>query len=57
MPKMQALKGVLRTFWLMTKEDWGELDHKFYKIVFGAVMFILMGLFWFYFLRNFISFR
>ncbi len=52
MPKLQALKGVLRMFWWMTKEDWGELDHKLYRIAFGAIFFILMGLFWFYLVRT-----
>jgi hypothetical protein len=50
MPKMQTVKGVVKTFWWMTKEDWSEMDRKLYRIAFGALTFILMGLFWFYFL-------
>ena len=52
MSKTQAVKGILKTFVWLTSEDWNELDHKLYRIAFGTVIFIVAGLFWFYFLRN-----
>ncbi|MBI4154206.1 hypothetical protein HY501_02630 [Candidatus Woesearchaeota archaeon] len=52
MSKTQTVKGILKTFVWLTNEDWNELDHKLYRIAFGAVTFIVAGLFWFYFLRH-----
>jgi len=52
MSKIRAAKGVLKTFTWMAKEDWDQMDHKLARIAFGAISFVLMGLFWFYFLRQ-----
>ena len=52
MSKVQAIKGVMKTLFWMTREDWHELDHKFYRIVFGVIGFAVMALFWFYFIRS-----
>ena len=52
MPKIQTAKGVLRTMLSMSKEDWQQMDKKFYRLAFGVVGFVAMALFWFYFLRN-----
>jgi len=52
MSKLQTVKGILKTFWTMTIEDWDEMDHKLLRIAAGAVGFIIMGLFWFFVLRN-----
>lgn len=49
---LRAIKGVLKVFLGVTKEDWQEMDKKFYRVVFGVTGFVLMALFWFYFLRN-----
>lgn len=47
----RSVKGTLRTFWGLVSEDWREMDHKFFRIVFGAAIFIAVALFWLYFLR------
>lgn len=52
MPAIDTIKGVLKTFLWITKGEWDEMDHKFYRLASAAVMFVLVGLFWFYFLRN-----
>ena len=52
MSKIQTIKGILKTFWIMTIEDWDEMDHKLLRIAAGVVGFIIMGLFWFFVLRN-----
>lgn len=56
MSKIQAIKGVLKTLAWLTREEWGELDHKLFRILMGAIVFIFMGLFWFYFMRTILPF-
>ncbi|MCX6816169.1 MAG: hypothetical protein NT120_04945 [Candidatus Aenigmarchaeota archaeon] len=56
MSKLQSVKGVMKTLFWMTKEDWVEMDKKFYRIVFGVISFILMAFFYLYFLRSIIHF-
>ena len=52
MSKMEAVKGVLKVFAGSAKEDWNRMDKKFYRILFGVIGFVVMGLFWYFFLRN-----
>jgi hypothetical protein len=52
MSKVETFKGVMKTFFQMTKEDFNEMDHKLIRIAVGVVGFVAMTLFWFYFLRN-----
>jgi hypothetical protein len=52
MSKLETMKGILGTFWSMVKEDWADLDHKFLRIVVGAISFALVAVFWFYFFRH-----
>lgn len=52
MGKMQAAAGVLKMMGSMMRQDWQQMDKKFYRLLFGIAGFIAMGLFWFYFLRN-----
>lgn len=56
MGKTQTAKGIIKTFYWMTKEDWQQMDKKFYRLVFGVMGFAAMALFWFYFLRNIVPF-
>ncbi len=56
MPKIQAIKGVMKTFLWLVNEEWGAMDHKLIRIVAGAVGFTLMALFWYFFIRNFLPF-
>jgi hypothetical protein len=52
MSKLRTITGVFKTLFWVTKEEWSELDHKILRLIFGAVSFVAMALFWFYFLRN-----
>ncbi len=49
MSKVETAKGILKTFWMLTKEDWDELDHKLLRIAAGAIGFAVMALFWYFF--------
>ncbi|MBI5061827.1 MAG: hypothetical protein HZB67_05970 [Candidatus Aenigmarchaeota archaeon] len=46
------VKGVLKTFWQMTLEDWYETDRKLFKIITAAVSFTIAALFWLFFFSN-----
>ncbi len=52
MSRTDIIKGMLKVFAQSTKEDWNRMDKKFYRLLFGAIGFAVMGLFWYYFLRN-----
>ncbi len=52
MSKLQTAKGVLKTFWFMTREDWDEMDRKMLRIAAGAIGFIIMAAFWYFLFRN-----
>lgn len=56
MSKVETVKGILRTFAWITREEWNEMDRKFYKIAGGLIAFAATALFWFYFLRNITAF-
>ena len=46
------IKGTLKVFWGMTKEDWSQMEHKLLRIIFGIIGFVIAALFWFYFFRH-----
>jgi len=52
MGKIRTAAGVMKTMGSMMREDWQQMDKKFYRLLFGIAGFVAMGLFWFYFLRN-----
>ncbi len=52
MGKLQTTKGVMKTFFWMSREDWQQMDKKFYRLLFGIAGFAAMALFWLFFLRN-----
>jgi len=52
MSKINAVKGVLKTFWDMALEDWHMMDRKLFRIILAAVSFIIVALFWLYFFSN-----
>ena len=52
MGKIKATAGVLKMMGSIMREDWQQMDKKFYRLLFGIAGFVAMGLFWFYFLRN-----
>lgn len=49
MSKFQTIKGILKTFWQMTKEDFQAMDKKLWRIIIGGIIFILMAYLWFKF--------
>ena len=52
MGKIRTAAGVMKMMGSMMREDWRQMDKKFYRLLFGIAGFVAMGLFWFYFLRN-----
>ena len=56
MSKVETVKGVLVTFWQLTKEDWRMLDHKLIRIIAGVVGFTIAALFWYFVIRNMLPF-
>ncbi len=52
MSKISGIKGVFRTFWEMTKEDWHLMDRKLFRIIAAAISFLIAALFWLYFFSN-----
>lgn len=53
MAKLRAVKGILKTFFWLVKEEYDAMDNKLVRIVGGAIAFILITLFWYFFFRNF----
>ena len=56
MSKIDTIKGIMGTFWKLTKEDWFAMDHKLVRIAAGIIGFAIAGLFWYFVLRNFMPF-
>lgn len=56
MSKAETVKGVLKTFWSMTKEDFVEMDHKVVRIASGLIGFAIAAAFWFFFFRHIVPF-
>ena len=52
MSKTKTIVGVMKMMLSMAKEDWQQMDKKFYRLLFGIIGFVIMGLFWYFFLRN-----
>ena len=56
MPKIDTIKGILTTFWQLTKEDWEIMDHKLLRIMAGVVGFTIAALFWYFIVGNIMPF-
>ena len=52
MSRLKTIRGVLDTFWQLTKEEWYVMDHKLMRIATGVVGFVIAVLFWYFFFRN-----
>lgn len=52
-----TIRGILKTFWSMSVEDFDAMDRKLLRITVGAVGFAAAALFWFFFLKNIIPFH
>ena len=57
MSKWQSIKGVFQTFFQISKEDWGEMDHKLLRIASGIIGFAIAAVFWFYLFRHIMPFH
>ena len=55
--KLQSLAGFLKTFFSMSREEFGQMDHKLTRIGAGVATFAVMALFWLFFLRNIVPFK
>ncbi|MBI2075956.1 MAG: hypothetical protein HYT72_01770 [Candidatus Aenigmarchaeota archaeon] len=53
MSRTETVKGVLKTFFWLTKDELGGMDHKLFRIVFGIVGFLIITSFWFFLYRSF----
>ncbi len=51
------IKGVLKIFFNISKEEWNEMDRKLLRIGIGLISFIIAALFWFYVFRAFSPFK
>jgi len=47
MPLLETIKGVLRTFAWLTKEELDSMDHKAVRIGFGVVSFFAVATVWY----------
>ena len=56
MPLSQDVRDMLRIFWEMAKEEFGEMDHKIFRIAAGLAGFLVAGAVYFLFLRDFLPF-
>ena len=52
MSKFQTAKGILKTLWQMSKEEFAAMDHKLLRIGAGILSFIVSALLWFYVFRS-----
>ena len=56
MSRTEDLKGILKVFWSLLKEDFDEMDHKLLRIAAGIIGFVISAIFWFYVFRRFSPF-
>ncbi len=52
-PRWKTLVGTMKTFFHLSKEEWGYMDHKLLRVVGGIVSLVVAALIWFYFFRGF----
>ncbi len=57
MSKMETIKGIFRTFWRMSLEDFVEMDHKLVRITVSIITFIVVAFVWFYVFRSISPFK
>jgi hypothetical protein len=52
MSKLRSFWGFMKVTASLMKEEWDTMDRKFYRLAVGAISFLAMGAFYFFFLRN-----
>ncbi len=55
--KLRSFAGFLKTFFSLSKDELGEMDHKLMRIGASVATFVVMALFWLFFLRNIVPFK
>ena len=53
MLKSETIKGVLKTFFWLTKEELDAMDHKLLRISFSVIGFVAAALFWYIIFNKF----
>ena len=56
MSKVESIKGVLKTFFWLSKEEFDTMDHKMLRIAFGIVGFAVAAAFWYFVFSKFAPF-
>ena len=56
MSKIESIKGVLKTFFWLTKEEFDSMDHKMARIAFGVIGFAVAAAFWYFVFSRFALF-
>ena len=51
------IKGIIRMFFSLSKEEWDDMDRKLLRIGVAVTSFVVAALFWFYIFRTFSPFR
>ncbi len=52
MSMAETAKGVLKTFFAMSKEEFDVMDHKLFRIGAGIIGFVAVTTFWFFLYRT-----
>lgn len=53
MSKIESVKGVIKTFLWLMKEELDSTDHKLPRIIFGIIGFTVAALFWYFIFNRF----
>lgn len=48
MSKVESIKGILKTFFWLTREELDTMDHKLLRVAFGILGFAVAALFWYF---------
>ena len=53
MSKIESIKGVVKTFFWLTKEELDSMDHKLARIAFGVIGFATAAMVWYFIFSRF----
>ncbi len=56
MSKMEDVKGVLKTFYELSKEEFDMMDRKLLRIGVGIISFLVAAVFWYFIFNGFSGF-
>ncbi len=49
---LRSFTGVMKVTFAMAMDEWNAMDKKFYRVAVGAIGFLAMGAFYYFFLKN-----